>query len=103
MEQFNEFKQNLDMFSGYLSVDPDIRYFESGKCKATFSIPLSKGKDSETLWLNCECWGRIAEKAGEELKKGSEVLVLGYFKEVEYEAKDKTKKKKIVFIVKGVI
>lgn len=102
MEKFDEFKQNLDVFSGYLSADPDVRYFESGKCKTTFSIPLSKGKDSETLWLNCEAWNRTAEKCGE-LKKGNEVLVFGYFKEVEYEAKDKTKKTKTVFIIKGII
>lgn len=102
MEKYNEFKQNLDVFNGYLSADPDIRYFESGKCKTTFSIPLSKGKDSETVWLNAECWGRIAEKASE-YKKGDEVLVFGYLKEVEYETKDKEKKTKIIFVVKGII
>ena len=102
MERYNEFKVNLDVFSGYLSADAEIRYFESGKCKTTFSIPLSKDKDSETIWLNAECWGRIAEKAAE-YKKGDEVLVFGFLKETEYEAKDKIKKKKIIFKVKGII
>lgn len=102
MEKFNELQVNLITFNGYLSADAEIKYFESGKCKTTFSIPLSKSKDSETVWLNAECWGRIAEKASE-YKKGDEVLVFGYLKEVEYETKDKEKKTKIIFVVKGII
>lgn len=100
--KFDEFKQNLDIFSGYLSADADIKYFESGKCKTTFSIPLNRSKDSDTLWLNCECWGRMAEKCAE-LKKGNEVLVFGFFKEDEYKNKEGIKVKKIIFAVKGLI
>lgn len=101
MEQFEQFKQNLDVFNGYLSADADIRYFESGKCKTTFSIPL-KPKEGDAVWLNCECWGRTAEKCAE-LKKGDEILVFGYFKESEYKNKEGETKTKTVFIVKGVI
>lgn len=101
MEQFEQFKQNLDSFNGYLSADAEIRYFESGKCKTTFSIPLSKDKESETLWLNCECWGRVAEKASE-LKKGDEVLIFGSFKEDEYKNKEGKQAKRIIFVVKGI-
>lgn len=102
MEKFNELQANLISFNGYLSADAEIRYFESGKCKTTFSIPLKKEVKDEAIWLNCECWGRIAEKCSE-LKKGDEVLIFGYLKEVEYETKDKEKKTKIIFIVKGCI
>ncbi len=100
--EFEELKANLDMFCGFLSNDPEIRYFESGKCKATFSIPLKKNKEDEAKWLNCECWGTLAEKVGE-LKKGTEVLVFGNFKEDKYKDKDGNEKTKITFVVKGVV
>ena len=101
MEKFKQFEQNLQVFNGFIT-QPDVKYFENGKCKCTFAIPLKKNKEDEAIWLNCECWGKNAEKVGE-LKKGDEVLVFGYLKEIEYEAKDKTKKTKIVFVVKGII
>lgn len=101
MEKYNDFKLNLDIFGGFITA-PDIRYFESGKSKCTFAIPLKKDKDSNPIWLNCECWGKLAEKVGE-LEKGTEVLVFGYLKEVEYENKDREKKTKIIFIAKGVL
>ena len=102
MEKYKKFEQNLQCFGGYIT-EPKIHYYESGKCKCEFAIPLKLKKDDEPVFLNCECWGRIAEKAGE-LKKGDEVLVYGFLKEVEYETiKTKEKKTKIVFMVKGIV
>lgn len=101
MEKYEQFKLNLDIFGGYIT-QPELRFFESGKCKCTFAIPLKKNKDDEAIFLNCECWGKLAEKVGE-FKKGDEVLVLGYFKENEYKNEKGVVKKKIVFIVKGII
>ena len=101
--EFEELKANLDVFCGFLSQDPQIRYFESGKCKATFAIPLKKNKKDETKWLNCECWGKIAEKVSESYKKGDEVIVLGYFKEEDYQDKTGVTKTKITFVVKGIL
>ena len=43
-EDFKQFE--LSTFAGYLSADAEIKYFESGKNKVTFSIPLSLTKDS---------------------------------------------------------
>jgi single-stranded DNA-binding protein len=100
-EEFEQFKQILDVFGGYIT-QPELRYFENGKAKCTFAIPLKKNKDDEAKWLNCEAWGRYAEIAGE-LKKGDEVLVFGYFKESQYKDKEGKEKTNIVFIVKGVL
>ena len=101
MEKYEQFKQKLDIFSGYIT-QPDVKYFENGKCKCNFAIPLKKSKDDDTLWLNCEAWGSMAEKIGE-LKKGTEVLVFGYFKEDTFKDKEGKEKTKTVFITKGVI
>lgn len=101
--EFEELKVNYDMFNGYLSNDPEIRYFESGKCKTTFSIPLKKKKEDEAKWLNCECWGKVAEKVSENYKKGDEVVILGYFKEEDYKDKTGATKTKTTFLVKGIL
>lgn len=84
-EKFNEFELRLKWFSGYIS-EPNIQYFEKGSCKTTFSIPLKKQKDDNPTWLNCICWGDIAEKIAE-LKKGTLLTVGGYFSEREYNDK----------------
>lgn len=99
--EFEQFEQKLKIFNGYIT-QPEVRYFENGKCKCSFAIPLKKNKEDETTWLNCEAWGRNAEKVGE-LKKGDEVLVFGYFKESEYKDKENITKKKTVFVIKGII
>lgn len=101
MENFEQFEQKLKIFGGFIT-EPKLRYFESGKCKCEFAIPLKKTKEDDTLWLNCEARNSKAEKIGE-LKKGDEVLIFGYFKEDEYKDKEGNKKTKTIFIVKGVI
>lgn len=101
MEQYKKFEQNLKVFSGYIT-EPKIRYFDSGKCKCEFAIPLKLTKEDEPVFLNCECWGKIAEKASE-LKKGDEILVFGSFKEQEYTSKNGENKIKKFFAVRGLI
>lgn len=81
-EDFEQFE--LKTFVGYLSADAEVKYFESGKNKVTFSLPLSYAKDSETFWLKCEIWNK--EEFGE-LKKGTQVLVQGYLVDSEYNDK----------------
>lgn len=86
-KQFEQFVQCYKVFNGYLSSDPEIKYFESGSCKTSFSLPLKKKKEDEAIWLNCESWGKIAEKIAENYKKSDEITVFGYFTEQEYKGK----------------
>lgn len=66
---------------GRAGQDAEIRYFESGKVKTTFSLAVnrwdSKTKDNVTDWFNIEVWDKQAEFAGEYIKKGREVAVDG--------------------------
>jgi len=69
---------------GHLGKDPEVRTFESGKRMATFSIATTdtyknqKGeKVEDTQWHNIVIWGKLADIAGQYLKKGSEVAVEG--------------------------
>ncbi len=89
MEKFKQFELNLKFFSGRLSADPEIKYFEkNASCKCTFAIPLKKSKeDKDPTWLNCFCWNKQAEKLAEEYKKGDEICVGGIFETNDYNGK----------------
>lgn len=66
---------------GRVGRDAEIRYFESGKVKATFSLAVnrwdSKTKSEVTDWFNIDVWDKLAEFAGEYIKKGMQVVVDG--------------------------
>jgi len=77
---------------GHLGNDPEVRTFDSGKKKASFSIATSetyknqKGeKVQETQWHNLVIWGKLADIAGQYLKKGSEIAIEGKLVHRAYE------------------
>lgn len=66
---------------GRAGKDAEIKYYESGKVRTTFSLAVnrwdSKTKDNVTDWFNIEVWDKQAEFAGEYIKKGRQVVVDG--------------------------
>jgi len=66
---------------GRAGQDAEIKYFESGKVKTTFSLAVgrwdSKTKEEVTDWFNIEVWDKQAEFAGEYIKKGRQVVADG--------------------------
>ena len=72
---------NTATIIGRAGQDAEIKYFESGKVKTTFSLAVnrwdSKVKEETTDWYNIEVWDKQAEFAGEYIKKGRQVVVDG--------------------------
>ncbi len=76
---------NKVMIIGNLGKDPEVRYIPSGTAVCNVSIATSEswkdkqsGEDKErTEWHNVALFGRLAEVAGEFLRKGSKVYVEG--------------------------
>ncbi len=69
---------NAVMLVGRVGRDPEMRYFESGRVKTTFSVAVNRPtKEKETDWFDVELWGRQAEVAGEYVRKGSLVGIEG--------------------------
>lgn len=76
---------NKAMVIGNLGKDPDTRYLPSGAAVCTFSVATNEkwkdkqtGEDREQVeWHRIVMFGRIAEVAGEYLKKGSSVYIEG--------------------------
>lgn len=75
---------NKVILMGHLGGDPELRYLPDGSPVASFSIATNetwKDKNGEkqerTEWHRCQAWGRLAEIAGEYLKKGAPVYLEG--------------------------
>ena len=75
---------NKVVLVGNLGNDPEVRYTPSGSCVTTISVATSESwKDKEgnrqekTEWHRVVFFTRLAEIAGEYLKKGSQVYVEG--------------------------
>ena len=72
---------NSAVLVGRVGRDAEIRYFESGKVKANFSIAVNrwdaKTKTEVADWFNIDVWDKQAEFAGEYIKKGRLVAVDG--------------------------
>ena len=83
---------NEVLLVGRLGQDAELKYFESGACKASFSVATNrydyKKKEKVTDWHRVEVWGKTAEFVGEHFKKGSQVLVQGTLQKEEYTNKD---------------
>ena len=87
---------NKVMIIGNLGQDPDVRYTQSGDAVATLSVATtSRWKDSDTgemkektEWHRVVMWRRLAEIAGEFLKKGSQVYIEGALETRKWQDQD---------------
>ena len=76
---------NKVILVGNLGKDPEVRYMPSGSAAANVTLATSESwKDKQTgeqkdrtEWHNVVFFGRLAEIAGEYLKKGSQIYVEG--------------------------
>ena len=76
---------------GRLGADPEMRYSQSGAAITTISVATSeswKDKDGNpqerTEWHRVKFFGRLAEIAGEYLKKGRQVYIEGSLRTEKY-------------------
>lgn len=61
---------------GNLGQDPDTRHFESGSVKSSVSMAIRVTRD-QSLWLNIECWAKVAEILSQYAIKGSKIGITG--------------------------
>ena len=97
---------NKVMLIGNLTRDPEIKYTPQGKPVAKFSLATNerfKDKDGQwqdrTEWHNVVLWERLAEIAGEYLKKGSKVYIEGRIRTDSWDDKQSGQKKYMTEVV----
>ena len=87
---------NKVILIGNLGKDPELKFLQSGQPVANFPIATSeKWKDKstgetkeQTEWHNIIMFGKLAEIAGQYLKKGSSVFVEGRLQTRKWQDKD---------------
>jgi single-strand DNA-binding protein len=84
---------NKVILIGNLGRDPETRYSQGGNAVTNFSVATTEnwrdrqsGEQQErTEWHNIVCFARLAEIAGEYLKKGSKVYIEGSLRTSSWE------------------
>ena len=87
---------NKVILIGNLGRDPEVRYMPNGEAVVNFSIATSESwndrqsgqRVERTEWHNITMYRRLAEIAGQYLKKGSQVYIEGRIQSRKYTDKD---------------
>ncbi|WP_022948257.1 single-stranded DNA-binding protein [Methylohalobius crimeensis] len=87
---------NKVILVGNLGVDPEVRYMPSGSAVTNLRIATSESwKDRETgqtqertEWHRVAMFGKLAEIAGEYLRKGSQVYIEGSLRTRKWQGQD---------------
>ncbi|GBE11686.1 single-stranded DNA-binding protein [bacterium BMS3Bbin12] len=87
---------NKVILVGNLGRDPEVRYLPSGSAVVNVTIATSESwkdktsgeRQERTEWHNVVFFGRLAEIAGEYLKKGSQVYVEGSLRTRKWQDKE---------------
>ena len=80
--------------TGNLPRDPELRYTQSGKPVASFTVAVNRRVrdqsgnwvDGTTLFMQCVAWEQLGENVVESLRKGATVTVVGRLDPKEYES-----------------
>lgn len=90
---------NTVQILGNLARDPEVRYTQSGRAVATFTVAASNTyidsatneTKEQTAFINCVAWGKLAESIGN-LRKGNRAFVEGRLQTRSYETQDGQKR-----------
>lgn len=75
---------------GRLCQDPEVRYTQNGKAVASFNIAINRFGNGEQNadFIPIVAWEKLAEVCGNNLSKGSKILVEGRLQIRSYETND---------------
>ncbi len=90
---------NKVILVGHLGQDPELKYTPSGAAVTNFTLATNEtwkdtdgNRQERTEWHRIVMWRRLAEIAGEYLKKGSKVYIEGRLQTRSWEDKDGNKR-----------
>ena len=90
---------NTVQILGNLARDPEVRYTQSGRTVATFTVAASNTyvdsatneTKEQTAFVNCVAWGKLGEAVGN-YRKGNRLFVEGRIQTRSYEDSNGQKK-----------
>jgi single-strand DNA-binding protein len=95
---------NSILIEGNLTRDPDLKASPKGTPLCTFSIATNRyfkqdsGTEKEVGYFNVETWGRLAESAGNQGRKGRGVRVVGRLKQERWTDREGKTQSKVVIV-----
>ena len=100
---------NKVIVTGNLARDPEVRYTQTGKAVAGFSIAVNRGWRSKTDnqqptadFFNVTAWDKLAEFCGKYLTKGTRILLEGRLQARSYEAQDGSKRNVVEIVANDI-
>lgn len=90
---------NTVQILGNLARDPEVRYTQSGRAVATFTVAATNTyidsatneTKEQTAFINCVAWGKLGEAVGN-YRKGNRLFVAGRIQTRSYEDSNGQKK-----------
>ena len=85
---------NKVILAGRLTKDPEVRYTQTGVAVASFTLAVNRrfSKEKVADFIPIVVWDKIAEIVGNNLVKGSQVLIEGRIQIRSYDAQDGSKR-----------
>ena len=89
---------NKVILAGRLVRDPEIRYTQTGKAVASFTLAVNRrfsrntNQEQTADFIPIVVWDKLAEVCSKYLFKGSQVLIEGRMQVRNYEAQDGSKR-----------
>lgn len=87
---------NVITITGAITRDAELRSTSGGDSVAKFSVAdnaISKGDNKQTIFWNCDLWGKRGEALHSYLVKGAKVTIVGKIIQREYNDKNGVLKK----------
>lgn len=95
---------------GNITRDIEVRYLQDGTAVCDIGLAVNDSyktqngdKREDVLFIDCTCWKKTAEVAGEYLAKGRQVLLSGRLKQENWTDKDGNKRSKIKMVVERLV
>ena len=87
---------NKAILLGRLTKAPEIKYTQSGKAVASFTLAVDRRKsangDSQADFISCVAWEKTAETIGSYCGRGQQIAVEGRIQSRIYDAQDGSKR-----------
>lgn len=87
---------NKAILLGRLTKTPEIKYTQSGKAVASFTLAIDRRKgangDKQADFISCVAWDKTAETIGNYCSRGQQIAVEGRIQSRSYDAQDGSKR-----------
>ena len=85
--------------TGNIGREPEIKYFESGKCKVELTVAIrQRDKDAPAFWVQVDMWNKQAEFAQNYLHKGDTIFAQGTVTEESFTRRNGEAGHKVVLV-----